>query len=179
MSNRITSSQRRTANLLGALSGEINDRLVRMLQAHPNQTDSAAAALNVVAASEGLSNVALSQSLKLSHPATVRLVAKLKDEGLVDVRDAVDKRAIAIHITATGQQRVQDMLGDRNRILRDMIASLALDEQSQLEALLEKMLPPLASDACQAEYICRLCDHGCCSQKRCPVYLAIDGQRSL
>ena len=43
----------RTANLLGALAGEVVERMERPLKRHPNQTDSAAAALNVLGFWEG------------------------------------------------------------------------------------------------------------------------------
>src|SRR5882724_4448772 len=72
----------RTANLLGALAGEIAGRLERHGRIHPNETSSAAAALNVIGFYEGCSNSALSRALGLSHPATVRLVDKLEAAGL-------------------------------------------------------------------------------------------------
>jgi MarR family transcriptional regulator, negative regulator of the multidrug operon emrRAB len=174
MSNRTSSTQRRTANLLGALAGEISDRLIRMHQEHPNQTDSSIAALNLIAASEGLSNAALSVALKLSHPATVRLVAKLKDDGLIEVKDALDKRAVAIYISSAGRQRIKRMHADRGRVLSDALRALSPDEQHQLQALLEKMLPPLVTDAKRGEYICRLCDYDSCPETKCPVHIACE-----
>src|SRR5689334_2736128 len=85
-------SKLRTANLLGALSGVVTERLVQRLKRHPNQTDSAAAALNVLTFWEGASNTELAKVLGLSHPATVRLVDRLEDAGLVEARPGRDKR---------------------------------------------------------------------------------------
>jgi MarR family transcriptional regulator, negative regulator of the multidrug operon emrRAB len=76
-------SKLRTANLLGALAGEIADRIEREGKLHPNETSSATAALNVIGFYEGCSNGALSRALGLSHTATVRLVDKLELSGLV------------------------------------------------------------------------------------------------
>ena len=67
----------RTANLLGALACEISERLDERLKNHPNESDSAAAALNVISFYAGCSNNALSRALKLSHTTTVRLIDKL------------------------------------------------------------------------------------------------------
>ena len=160
---------RRTANLLGALACEVSDRLENMLKAHPNQTDSAAAALNLVEAVPAMSNVQLSQALKLSHPATVRLVAKLQSEGLIDVRDAADKRAVALHVTAKGRRRADALVSDRNRALATMVAALSDTEQQQLSRLLTKLLTPLVDEVGRAEYICRLCDFASCPHDACPV----------
>jgi MarR family transcriptional regulator, negative regulator of the multidrug operon emrRAB len=171
MLSTTTGTQGRAANLLGALATQVSDRLERQLKKHPNQTDSAAAALNIIAGAEGLSNAALSQALQLSHPATVRLVAKLKDEGLVQVGDAKDGRAVALAITANGKQRVAALLDERAVLLRDLIGALSVVEQQQLELLLEKMLPNLVSTPCLGHYICRLCDHLECPSARCPVNL--------
>jgi MarR family transcriptional regulator, negative regulator of the multidrug operon emrRAB len=159
----------RTANLLGALAGEVSDRLQRMLQQHPNQTDSAAAALNLIGQEDGLSNIALSQNLQLSHTATVRLVSKLKAEGLVRIGEAQDKRAVAIRITASGRKKVRNMLVERTQVLTDIVGALSTDEQRQLDDLVSKMLPPLVTDVAQGNYICRLCNHEACLPPCCPV----------
>jgi MarR family transcriptional regulator, negative regulator of the multidrug operon emrRAB len=172
MSNRVTSAKGRVANLLAALACEVSDRLQRLLQQHPNQTDSASAALNVIAGGKGLSNSALSQVLQLSHPATVRLVAKLKDDGLVEIGDAADKRAIAIRITPAGRQKIRSLLDERGRALNELVNVLSSSEQQQLEKLVAKMLTSLAAEASHGHYICRLCDHDLCPPPRCPVNLA-------
>jgi MarR family transcriptional repressor of emrRAB len=49
-------SRLRTANLLGALACEIAERVDLMLKGHPNASDSAAAALNIIGFYEGCSN---------------------------------------------------------------------------------------------------------------------------
>ena len=55
-------SELRTANLLGALAGAVSDLLERRDKSHPNQTDSATAALNLIGFYEGCSNGALSST---------------------------------------------------------------------------------------------------------------------
>ena len=79
--------------------GEVTNLLDRQLKTHPNQTNSSAAALNIIAYYEGCTNARLAKALCLSHPATVRLVDKLEAEGLVESRDAADGRAVSLHLT--------------------------------------------------------------------------------
>ena len=168
--NALAMSKLRTANLLGALAGEVVERLQRRLKRHPNQTDSAAAALNVLAYYEGCSNLRLARALGLSHPATVRLVDKLEAEGLVESRGAADKRAVALHLTKAGKARAKSILAERCAVLCDVLAPLSAREQEQLARLLEKALAALPENAEHADHICRLCDDTACPPGRCPVH---------
>jgi len=166
-------SKQRTANLLGAFAGEVVDRAEQRLKRHPNQTDSAAAALNVLAYYEGCSNLRLSRALRLSHPATVRLVDKLEAEGLVESRAGTDKRSVALHLTETGRTRARRILAERCAALCDLLDLLSLQEQAQLTRLLERLLSCLPENAEHAEYMCRLCDDSACPPATCPVHEAI------
>ncbi len=162
----------RTANLLGALAGEVTHRLERLLKHHPNQTDSAAAALNTIALYEGCSNMQLSRTLRLSHPATVRMVDKLEAEGAVERRDTDDKRAVALYLTKKGRARAKQILVSRCDALRDIVGPLTVREREQLSKLLEKLLRPLVTTAQDGDYICRLCDSVACPPDNCPVHTA-------
>lgn len=165
-------SKIRTANLLGALAGEVVDRLERTTKNHPNQTDSAAAALNVIALYEGCSNNELSRVLRLSHPATVRLVDKLEAEGAVERHATEDKRAVALYLTRKGRSRAKNILVTRCEALGDIVQSLSAHEQEQLSRLLEKLLRPLVRTEQDGDYICRLCDSVACPPDECPVHNA-------
>lgn len=162
----------RTANLLGALAGEVSDRLQRLTMSHPNQTDSVSAALNTIALYEGCSNSQLSRTLRLSHPATVRLVDKLEADGAVERRGAEDKRAVALYLTRKGRTRAKDVLVTRCEALGDIVGRLTVREQDQLSHLLEKMLRPLVRTEQDGDYICRLCDSVACPPENCPVHNA-------
>jgi MarR family transcriptional repressor of emrRAB len=170
ISEVIAVSSLRTANLLGALAGEIADRLDRLLRHHPNQTDSAAAALNLVGFYEGCSNTRLSQALRLSHPATVRLVDKLEADGLVESRPGADRRSVALYLTERGRGRSREILVQRCAALSDIVDNLTGPEQQQLTALMEKLLRNLTSNADHADHICRLCDESACPPESCPVH---------
>jgi DNA-binding MarR family transcriptional regulator len=162
----------RTANLLGALSGEVSYRLERQLKRHPNQTSSAAAALNVIGFWEGCSNNELASALRLSHTATVRLVDKLEADGLVEARSAQDKRAVALHLTERGATNVRELLTERCAALEEITAALTAEESRAFTSLLEKLLRGVTPGMQAATRICRLCDQTACPEAICPVHQA-------
>lgn len=161
----------RTANMLGALAGAVVDRMQQRLKRHPNQTDSAASALHVIALFEGCSNVMLAQALKLSHSATVRLVDKLEAEGLVQSRPGTDRRSVALALTTAGKERTREVLQDRCVALEDIIDALSLEQQRQLDAIAETLLRSFTSTPLEGAHICRLCDEAACPSAQCPVHL--------
>lgn len=168
----MSKSKLRTANLLGALAGEIVGRLEQRLKSHPNGTDSAAAALNIIGFYGGCSNNALSRALQRSHTATVRLVDKLEADRLVESRPAEDRRSVALHLTEKGRQEARKLVRDRCVALADVIDVLSAEQQAQLAEVAEVLLRALTSDAAQADHICRLCDDSACPAATCPVHQA-------
>lgn len=164
-------SKLRTANLLGALALAVADRIEAGLKTHPNQNDSAAAALNVVGVYEGCSITTLSQLLKLSHPATVRLVAKLGEARLVEAREGTDKRASALFLTADGRARGKEILRDRCVALEEVVACLSPLQRDQLDGIASTILRALTVSAFDGGHICRLCDEEECPGDICPVHV--------
>ncbi len=168
----------RTANLLGALSGEVSHRLDRQWRHHPSQTSSSAAALNVIGFWEGCSNNELASALRLSHTATVRLVDKLEADALVEVRPGRDRRAIALHLTQAGEAEVRRLLTQRCAALEEVTGALSAEEAQLFAGLLEKLLRAVTPGMQAATQICRLCDQTVCPEEICPVHqaaLAADG----
>ena len=117
----------RTANLLAAFAGEILERVDLTLKSHPNQTDSAIAALNVIGFWDGITNAELAKALKLSHTATVRLVDKLEARGAL--RRGFSDRAVG-------------------RLLPRLCAGRG--GQRALEAALRPVVPPSSGSAFQS-----------------------------
>ncbi|HXB80902.1 MAG TPA: MarR family transcriptional regulator [Bradyrhizobium sp.] len=163
-------SKLRTANLLGALAGEIADRIEREGKLHPNETSSATAALNVIGFYEGCSNGALSRALGLSHTATVRLVDKLELSGLVRSERGADKRAVALRLTRHGRERARAVIHDRCLRLGDLIEVLTPRQRRQLDDIAEALLKSMVKAAQDADHICRLCDGAACPTRQCPVH---------
>jgi len=160
----------RTANLLAALATDISERVEEQLKTHPNQTDTAVAALNVMSFWEGITNSELSRALKLSHTATVRLVDKLELQGLVEARSGRDLRATHLYLTAAGMKAVQPALTARCVAVEEYLSSLTSAEEKQLATLLEKIIRPRAIDDVAIVHLCRLCDFTSCRPDKCPMH---------
>ena len=157
--------------MLGALAGAVVGRLEAGLRSHANQTDSSAAALNLLALYEGCSNVALSRGLRLSHPATVRLVDKLEAAGLVESRAGADRRSVALFLTLAGRSRAREILQARCLALETVVDVLSPDQQRQLDGIAETLLRAFTTSPLEGGHICRLCDEAICPPERCPVHL--------
>ena len=167
-------SRLRTANLLAAFAGEVTDVVGSAIKTHPNQTDSAAAALNIMSFWEGITNAQLARALKLSHTATVRLVDKLEVLGFVEARSGEDRRATYLHLTQTGNDAVKPALAARCVAVERYLKVLSADEERQFARLLEKMMRPLGTDAFGVSHFCRLCDFASCPGDRCPMHANMD-----
>jgi DNA-binding MarR family transcriptional regulator len=160
----------RTANMLAAFAGEVTERVGTTLKSHPNQTDSASAALNIMGFWEGITNAQLARTLKLSHTATVRLVDKLEAQGLVEAREGEDKRATHLYLTSTGRKAVQPALAARCAAAKSYLDVLTAAEEKQFARLLEKLMRPLAKDAYGVSHFCRLCEFTACPGDQCPMH---------
>lgn len=165
-------STMRTANLMGALTGAIGDRLAQRRKAHPNETDSSLAALNLLSGLEGCSNVELSRAMKLSHPATVRLVDKLEATGWVERRSGADRRSVSLWLTAAGRRRVRQTARERGAALAKIVERLSEQQRRNLDDIAQTLLRGMTTDELEAAYICRLCDDSACPPQACPVHQA-------
>lgn len=156
--------------MLAAFAGEITERVGTAIKSHPNQTDSASAALNIIGFWDGITNAQLARALKLSHTATVRLVDKLEAQGLVEARGGNDKRVTHLHLTPAGRDAVLPMLAARCAAVERYLTILTSAEEQQLSALLEKLMQPLGTDAYSVCHFCRLCDLATCPADQCPMH---------
>jgi MarR family transcriptional regulator, negative regulator of the multidrug operon emrRAB len=157
----------RTANLLGVVGLAVADRIAataRDILSHSGETP---AALVVIGYGSGPSNDQLRRVLGLSHPGAVRLVDRLVADGLVERRPGRDRRAISLHLTATGQSLREDLLSGRLAAIRPLLEPLSGSEQDALAALLHKMLAAMDADDMQRRTLCRLCDDRVCTD--CPI----------
>jgi MarR family transcriptional repressor of emrRAB len=156
--------------MLAAFAGEVSEHANTVLKDHPNRTDSAFAALNIMGFWEGITNAQLARALKLSHTATVRLVDKLEAQGFVEARAGEDKRATHLHLTQAGRKAVQPALVARCAAVKDYLGVLTAAEEKQFAHLLEKLMRPLAKDAYGVSHFCRLCEFAACPGDECPMH---------
>jgi len=151
----------RLANMLGAVAVALADRL---------PTDSDSAALAVIAQYPGRTVEELRQALALSHSATVRVVDRLADGGLVRRASAGHGPALSLHATATGRRRAVRQNAQRADELKGAVSHLSAAERRALEPALETILAALTDDPL-GRSICRLCEAGPCRGHDCPVEL--------
>lgn len=166
-------NENRTANLIGALVLALADALKAETDARAEHSAAAPAALVTIGFYPGESIDRLSQTLGLSHSATVRLVDRLAADALVDRRGGVNGRTSALHLTRRGKVRMHSILDGRRRVLTEALSPLSADERALLTGLMEKLLGALTRDRKHADHICRLCDERVCPGETCPVECAV------
>jgi len=157
----------RTANLLGVVGLAVADRIegtARDILKHSGETP---AALVVIGYGLGPSNEQLRRILGLSHPGSVRLIDRLVADGLVERRDARDKRAIALYLTEKGTALREKLLNGRIAAIRPFLTRLTEAEQESLAALLHTMLSSMETTDLERCTLCRLCDDRVCTN--CPI----------
>ena len=162
----------RQANLLGALSLTVADRIRAAASASaPSSGEGPAGLVALATFMAGGSIEELSQVLGLSHSATVRLVDKLERSELAERRSADDARAVAVAPTAEGIEIAELIQRARLDVLSDLLDPLTSAERTELSRLHEKLLAGLVATGEPRGRICRLCDAGACGHDRgqCPV----------
>lgn len=179
---RTKSSRQHAANVLGALSLVVADRMNTAVEAIATLGPSAPAAL--VAMHEfldGGSVTQLSSVLGLTHSGTVRLVDRLAAEGLVERAGAQDARAVSVVLTRRGRRTAARILQTREKSLASALSALSPNEIDNLAAALDTMLTTVTlaraeersarPDDRPQPWLCRLCDFAACgrSEGNCPV----------
>lgn len=157
----------RTANLLGVVGLAVADRIekaARDILSHAGETP---AALVVIGYGTGPSNDQMRRVLRLSHPGTVRLIDRLVADGLVERREARDKRAIALYLTKRGKALREELLKERLAGIRELLAPLTGAEQETLAALIHKLLSSMETTDFERRTLCRMCDNRVCTN--CPI----------
>ncbi len=155
------------ANLLGALSLAVMDRIeqgARDIIGHSGETP---AALIVIGYGPGMTNDKLRRILGLSHSGTVRLVDRLVSDRLVERRPGKDGREVALHLTAKGVASRKDLLGSRISAVASFVDVLSRSERKRLGELIRDVLAKQETSEMDRFTICRMCDNGICSN--CPL----------
>lgn len=157
----------RTTNLLGALAIGITDRITDRMKTVLDRSGEAAAAIIVIGYVPGLSVEILRQVVDRSHPGTVRLIDRLEQDGMVERRQALDGRAVALHLTRKGKNARNKLMGTRLDLLDSALEGLTRNERATLGNLLAKVLKNLPETEMAKHRICRLCSVPSC--ENCPI----------
>ena len=163
---------KRDANLFGALSLAVADVIRTSAEQESDLDGSSQAALVAISTFlEGGTIAQLSRLTGLTHSATVRLVDRLVNQGLIERGPGADRRAVALRPTRRGRAVGKGILGARERALGGILDRLPGSEGERLTPLLEELLAALVRRDGDPFRICRMCDARACGHYdgRCPV----------
>ena len=151
------------ANLLGALSLVVSDRMADAMAdagAHP---ESAAAALSALLYFlDRPSMDLLRQVLGLTSSGTVRLIDRMEDLGYVRRGPGADGRATTVTLTGEGRGAAERAAAARAGVLLTALAALSPAERETLRGLMGKVLAGMIRGPGAVRWMCRLCDTGTC-----------------
>ena len=157
----------RIANLLGALSLAVMDRIEQGAREVVGRGGETPAALIVIGYGQGMTNDKLRRILGLSHSGTVRLVDRLVSDRLVERRPGKDGREVALYLTASGTAARGDLLASRISAVASLLDVLSPTEAKQLGTLLRELLARQDTSEMDRFTICRMCDDRVCAN--CPL----------
>lgn len=161
---------RHTANILGALALLIQDRVEKAWQADLDLSPMAAAALVIIDVYPGSAIERVAGCIGLTHSATVRVVDKLAERGLVEKdRARADARAQSLKLSKAGKRTVQQLHAVRNGVTDDLLVDLDANQQKGLERAISAILHRNVEPGPEAEVTCRVCDDRRCSPDICPI----------
>lgn len=162
----------RAANLLGALSLVIADRMADAMAEAGGRPESGAAMLSALLHFLDRPTVdRLRQVLGLTSSGTVRLVDRLAQAGYVQRGPGGDRRSVSVALTGAGRQAAREVTAARAAVLDQALAVLSLAERQVFEQLMSRMLTGMIREPGATRWICRLCDTGTCrgAPGGCPV----------
>jgi DNA-binding MarR family transcriptional regulator len=165
-------TSQREANLLGALSLAVADRIRVGAETQAQNGGAVPAALVALRTFlDGCSIAELSSVLGLSHSATVRLVDRLEERALASRRAGEDRRAVALHLLPAGRAAASAILTARTEAIEELLGGLPVAERRKLAELMEKLLATLVATGAHRGHVCRLCDPDACGHwtGTCPV----------
>ncbi len=167
--------ERQAANLLGALTLALADRLEGAVTAAAELSESDAAALSALHQFLDSPRVdLLAQVLGLSSSGTVRLVDRLADAGLARRVAGSDGRVTSVALTPSGRRRAQAVARARLELFDQMLGALTPEERLRFGELTGKVLGGLVRPPGATRWTCRLCDLDACGRPEghCPTYEA-------
>jgi MarR family transcriptional regulator, negative regulator of the multidrug operon emrRAB len=160
-------------NMVGALALALSDSFMLATQEQAPELGPAAAALALLGHEPGMPIERLRRALGLSHSGTVRLIDRLVAGGLIERHSSEqDRRAVALHLTASGEEKCAAILAVRRQRISQALKVLDPDELESLGKIAEKLLKNQVHNLDEAYCVCRLCDPTVCVN--CPVTVALE-----
>ena len=126
---------------LGAESSRLYKQRLRPLGLEPHHARS----LRYIASADGLSQQALADQLGLARSRIVVLVDELERRYRVKRRrSTTDRRAHALHLTASGEKLLRQVIDASRDHENELCAPLDPNERAQLTTLLQRLAAPTA-----------------------------------
>jgi DNA-binding MarR family transcriptional regulator len=160
------------ANLLGALSLMIADRMADAMGGAGGRPESAATALSALLHFLDRPSIdLLRQVLGLTSSGTVRLVDKMVESGYAERGPGPDRRSTSVTLTGAGRAAAKRVGAARTQVLDGALAGLSAEERAVLRTIMGKVLVGLMREPGAVRWMCRLCDIGVCrgAEGGCPV----------
>lgn len=169
--------ERHLANVIGALALDVVTRVETAVSDGTGLSTVEATAVSALGnlGDPGLSVEQLRAAAGLSQSATVRLVDRLVERGLVRRRgSARDRRVTSVQLSAAGRRTVARVRTIRLTVLDDWVATLSAAQRARLTPLLDVLvatgIEPGSASGAAADFRCRMCDPTACGHpKGCPV----------
>ena len=111
----------------------------------------------------------LSQTIGLTHSATVRVIDGLVADGLATREHVGGGPAVRPRLTQAGAAHARRVLATRREVLQWLVGDLSDEELTQVAPVVARLLERLTTDFNAGDLICRLCELDACPQDRCPV----------
>lgn len=156
------------ANLAGAFSLAITDAQTETMRAESGLGPAACAVVITLGLYPKDSIGTLAEVAGVDHSVMVRTVRGLENAGYLSREKGPDRRQVRLTLTRKGAQLRARLLRERERVLGEVLAEFAPDEQERFARLLEVALRKLTTSRKVADFLCRLCDEGACGED-CPV----------
>lgn len=160
----------RIANLLGALSLAVTERLTAEVSRAAGVSVSGASALVTLHTEAGIGITELGARVGLSQPAAVRMVDALTVAGLAERRSRPG-RGVEVHLTPAGNDAVRQVLERREDVLARLLDPVGDERLRAMVPGLEAVLAGLVENRRSEFVLCRLCDRDACvaDGDGCPV----------
>jgi len=153
------------ANKLGALGLVLTDAMGEVLGEF---SPSAAAMLLTLRYHGDMTATELAGIAGISQPTAARVTDGLVRRGLIQRQDRAGRTA-PLRLTRTGTRQAEAVQRARLKAMEHLLANLSAGERSAFECTLDKLLAAATVSRAFARTACRLCDHGSCDGRLCPI----------
>lgn len=163
-------TSRHTANILGTLSVLIQDRVEGAWQSELDLSPMAAAAVLQTESAPGCSIEQVATRIGLSHSATVRVIDKLVERGLIEKdRARKDARQQSLSLSKPGKRLAEQLHAVRNDVTDSLLAGLDPGQVTALHQAVCRILNKAVTTNQEGDVVCRVCDERRCTPEICPI----------